>query len=220
MKNSGRYNVKDLFIRFKTVILGSVVCFLPSLLGIYLWKELPETIPVHFNAQGTADGYAPKWIAVFMLPAFLAVLNAFVHFAMEADSKKKAHPKAMTTLINWIIPVISAVVNPICILKGMGKQIEIQIIISALLGILYIFIGNYLPKCRQNATMGIRLPWTLKDEDNWNKTHRFAGYLWIICGLLILVCSFLDKFLWLFIFVFISIIIPTVYSYKLSKKQS
>ena len=58
------------------------------------------------------------------------------------------------------------------------------------MGVIFLVTGNYLPKCRQNYTIGIKLPWTLDDEENWNYTHRLAGKLWMIGGVLIILLGF------------------------------
>ena len=84
---------------------------------------------------------------------------------------------------------------------------------------LFVAIGNYLPKCKQNYTMGIKLPWTLADENNWNRTHRFAGPIWVVCGLVIMLCGLIGgAFLWVMVAAFVVMIAaPTVYSYLLFK---
>ena len=88
------------------------------------------------------------------------------------------------------------------------------------MGALFVVIGNYLPKCKQSYTVGIKIPWTLNDEENWNKTHRLAGFLWVIGGVVIMATAFLGTF-WLFFVVLIPmVIVPFVYSYSLYKKSS
>ena len=80
-------------------------------------------------------------------------------------------------------------------------------------------VGNYLPKCRQNYTVGIKIPWTLHDEENWNHTHRMAGYLWIFGGLLMIANIFL-KWDWLvFAVVMVAVVVPTIYSYLYYRKH-
>ena len=85
-------------------------------------------------------------------------------------------------------------------------------------GLMFIIVGNYLPKCKQNYTIGIKIPWTLNSEENWNKTHRFAGWLWTICGILIMLTGFLGSF-WVFLpIALLMVIVPVVYSYILHRK--
>ena len=80
-------------------------------------------------------------------------------------------------------------------------------------------IGNYLPKCKQNYTMGIKIPWTLDNEDNWNKTHRLAGFLWVIGGVLITLNAFLGNE-WVFLAItLVMTLVPVGYSYLYYKNH-
>jgi uncharacterized membrane protein len=99
--------------------------------------------------------------------------------------------------------------------------VDIAFFAELLIGLLFIIIGNYLPKARQNYTIGIRIPWTLANEENWNRTHRLAGYLWMICGvLMILLC--LTRLLpapWTVGLLLIMVLVPCGYSYWLHARK-
>ena len=86
------------------------------------------------------------------------------------------------------------------------------------MGVLFLIIGNYLPKCKQNSTMGIKIPWTLSSEENWNRTHHMSGYLWMGAGIIGLIASLLGASAVCLPIFAVIIIIPTVYSYMLHKK--
>ena len=85
-----------------------------------------------------------------------------------------------------------------------------------------IVIGNYLPKTRRNYTIGIRITWTLENDENWRKTHRLAGKIWVLGGLLLLLNAFVQLYVyWIFFLTLLLVImIPCVYSYQLSKSES
>ena len=87
-------------------------------------------------------------------------------------------------------------------------------------GLLFLILGNYLPKIRQNRTMGIKLPWTLQSEENWTRTHRLSGFLWVLCGLVMIPLSLLRLWSgWLFgALLAVMVLIPAVYSYALHRK--
>ena len=94
--------------------------------------------------------------------------------------------------------------------------------IPLILGLLFIITGNYMPKMKQNSTLGIRIPWTLANQENWNRTHRFSGKLWVIGGLLILFSMALPSTLMTTSFVVILMILgfaPLIYSYGLYRKH-
>ena len=104
---------------------------------------------------------------------------------------------------------------------NLGVSVNVTFIAELLIGVMLIIIGNYMPKCRQNYTMGIKLPWTLANEENWNRTHRLAGYLWLIAGLLMLVltlCGVMQA-AWLIVMLLVAVLVPFVYSFWLHAKK-
>jgi len=207
----------------KYVIIGCIICLLPSVFGVAMWNNLPVEIPIHWNAAGEIDGYAPKWLAVFVLPLFLAALNLVCHIVSTRDKRKENYSKALTAMTYWLLPIVSLIACPICIFAAVSVNIKMQVIMPPLVGLMLVFVGNYLPKCKQNSTMGIRLTWTLASEENWNRTHRITGWLWLISGLCIIVlafCAFSGMTIAAIMFTLLAvdIIIPIVYSFALHKK--
>ena len=114
---------------------------------------------------------------------------------MLNDPKRKNIHKKPLTLVFWIVPVVSFVANGFTYMAALGSDIDITLIISILVGVLCIMLGNYMPKLQQNYTVGIKLPWTLNSAENWNRTHRLGGKLFIVGGVLIAVSGFLSPFL-------------------------
>lgn len=124
-------------------------------------------------------------------------------------------------LSKWIIPVPTLILMPVTLFASMGAEIPIQVIVPIFLGVLLIAIGNYLPKSKQSYTVGIRLPWTLNSEENWNRTHHLAGYLWILGGVLLLLCAFLPAVWFLPVLMILLILVAGIlfaYSYSLYRK--
>ena len=93
-----------------------------------------------------------------------------------------------------------------------------EVIMPIFIGIVFTIIGNYLPKCKQNYTIGIKIPWTLNSEENWNKTHRFAGKLWTVCGLAMILTGFFGGFWVSLPIVLLMVLAPFLYSYSLHRK--
>lgn len=204
----------------KLMVLTTLICLLPIILSLILYDKLPDRIPIHWDVNGNPDNYGSKAFAAISIPLMMAGLNLLTHFALNTDPKK-ANASAVLKLIGKItIPLMTLILVPITLFTGLGYDIPIADIVPALVGLLLIVVGNYLPKSKQNYTVGIKIPWTLNNETNWNKTHRLAGYVWIIGGLLMFANSFL-KILWLPVFIIIisaMIFFPLVYSYILYKK--
>jgi len=202
------------------VILTTLLTLLPVILGIILYDRLPEQIPTHFNSAGEADGYSSRNMAVFGLPAFLAFMNLFVIFSLNTDPKKQNANKTLRLLSKFVMPAASCIFVPLSLLYAIGYEIDMHIIVQFFVGIIFIVIGNYMPKSKQSYTVGIKLPWTLNNEHNWNKTHRLAGILYVISGI-ILIISGLMQFNLSYIIFFVLILctgIPSVYSYLLYRQ--
>ena len=206
-------------INKKTLVLTSVVILLPIIIGVLLWSKLPDTIPTHFAMDGTPNGWSSKPFTVFGLPLFLLGVHLLCIGATSQDPKYPNMSDKLFGIVLWICPVISLLTVVTCYSAALGYEMNISKYVMIGIGILFMVIGNYLPKCKQNYTMGIKLPWTLDDEENWNRTHRFAGFLWVAGGAFITINAFLE-WEWLFlVIVFAMVLIPTIYSFLYYKKN-
>ena len=202
----------------KTLIVTSILIVLPVLAGIILWDRLPEQMPTHWNAAGDIDGWTSKPFTVFGLPLILLAVQWLCVLGTLADPKKENHPTKILHLVLWIIPVLSLVLGTITYATALGKAVRVEVIMPILIGLILAIIGNYMPKCKQNYTIGIKIPWTLNSEENWNRTHRFAGWLWTFSGIVIMLTGFFGGF-WIFmIIVLLMVLAPILYSYLLFRK--
>lgn len=201
----------------ETLIITSIITISPTLAGLLLWNQLPEKIATHFGSNNIADGWSSKPTAVFGLPFLLLALHLFTVLITLNDPKRKNISEKFLHMIFWLIPVLSLVVNLSCYGISLGYKINIGIIVNIFVGILFIIIGNYLHKIKQNYTVGIKIPWTLNSEENWNRTHRMASWLWILCGLVFILNSILQIPFLIFIVICAAAIIPIIYSFLLYK---
>lgn len=202
----------------KLLLITSVVILLPILAGLLLWNSLPEQLPIHWNSAGEVDDWASKPFAVLGMPALLLVLHWIALMATGADPKRKNHADKVVQLIFWLVPVLSVVLSAATYAAALGKDVRIELLAPILVGALFVVIGNYLPKCKQNYTIGIKLPWTLHSEENWNRTHRFAGILWVICGMLIILSGFFSLGYITLAAALLMVLVPVAYSYLLYRK--
>ena len=203
---------------WKTLLLTSIVILLPVVAGLLLWQQLPEQVPTHWNAQGEVDGYSTKAFVVFGMPLILLSIQWICALATGADPKRKNHPEKVIHLVLWLIPVLSVVMQAMSYLAALGKSVQVEWAMPLTLGLLFVILGNYMPKCRLNYTIGIKLPWTLNSEENWDRTHRLAGWIWVVGGLVVMVSGFVGG-IWLMLGItLVMTIIPVVYSYTLYKK--
>ena len=136
---------------------------------------------------------------------------------LERLSKSKYKNNFVITIGKATIPLVMLITFVISVFYGLGKEINVMVIISIFVGFLLILIGNYLPKTKRNYTVGIKLPWTLNSDENWNKTHRLAGYFFILGGIFFLFTPFIGNEYLIFLTIMIIGIIPAIYSFYLYK---
>ena len=209
-------------INKKLVVFTSILILLPSLVCCVFWNQLPEEIPTHFNLLGQADGYNHKMSAIFGLPILMLLMHWLLLFIMIKDPKSSNISSKIQVLIYWIIPFVSCLSMISIYGESLGYSMMSGLLAQIFMGVLMIVIGNYLPKTRKNYIIGIRLPWTLESDKNWRKTHRLAGKIWVLGGLLLFLNSFVQIYVyWVFFLTLLLVVLmPGVYSYQLSKSES
>lgn len=189
----------------RLTVITTLVTLLPIALGIALYDRLPDVVAIHWGIDNQPNGWSSRAMAAFGMPGILALINLLCSIATERypgspfarvspASEKTAGERAkdynladkvaprLMSLCRWIIPVLSLILVPVTLYSALGVSFDIGRIVCSILGVMFIIIGNYLPKCRRNGFVGIRIPWTLSSDENWDKTHRFAGFVWIAGG--------------------------------------
>lgn len=206
-------------IKFKKESVISVIIsiLLFALVNLLFYKKMPETLPTHWGFNNKIDGYSSKFTALITTPLLLIFLNIFSCFMLDNDPKNKDKNNFVITIGKATIPLVMLITFVISVFYGLGKKINVMVIISIFVGFLLILIGNYLPKTKRNYTVGIKLPWTLNSDENWNKTHRLAGYFFILGGIFFLLTPFIGNEYLIFLTFMIIVIIPAIYSFYLYK---
>lgn len=199
----------------KRNFLISLLCFIPIIYCIYFYNILPDNIPTHFDYKGNVNGYTRKNIFIFVLPFFGFLLNIITSIFVSNDPiRKKENP--ISKYYIYIFPIIINILYVISVSVSLGKNINVNFILSILLGLLFLFLGNYMPKCEKSYTIGIRTPWTLNSEKNWKLTHKLAGKLYVLAGFIMFLEPIL-KFI-SHILLAILLIFPVIYSFYIYLK--
>lgn len=192
----------------KTRVHCYAFTLLPALIGLVLWSTNPQTV-------------FP--LAVLFTPVLLALTLALCLHLTEKLEKDREKNKKINSIVIWLIPLLSNVTFWVSFSIAAGHtELPITRIMGWLFAVIYLVMGNYLPKCRQNSTVGIRVKWTASTEENWNATHRLAGPCYMVCGFLMIPASFLPEKAATFLLLGLLILgnaIPLVYSYTFYKKQ-
>lgn len=185
---------------------------------------LPEMLPTHWNIRGQIDSYMPKGVAIWMMPAIALLSFLGFYFLPMIDPKKEKYKlfKNEWAIIKTALIGFFAYMQFLTFYIAINPGTNMMPLMFMGLGVLFILLGNYLSKIRQNYFIGFKLPWTLASEDNWNKTHRFASWCYVIAGIITLIEAY---FIWyapvvVFASLILASILPAVYSFLLFKKKA
>ncbi|WP_280160518.1 SdpI family protein [Priestia megaterium] len=199
-----------------------------TLLTLVAWlialPHLPATMPIHWGANGEADGFATKINAMILTVGIMVLIYFIIAFVPRIDPRKenyKYFSKTYNILLNAVL-LLFFFINMSTILQGLGYNVPMSYIAPIMAGLVFIIIGNYLQRVRSNYFMGIRTPWTLSNETVWKKTHRLSGKLFFIGGLLIFISAFLPegyKSVIMWGSIVLCVAIPYLYSYLAYKKE-
>lgn len=204
------------------LIVSSIIIILPVVAGLLIWNYLPESMTTHWNMKGEADGFSSKAFAIFVPSLILLFSHWLCVWATTLDKRNKEQSNKVLGMVFWIMPITSLLVNGAMYSVALDLDFSIDIAVRVLLAIMFLLFGNYMPKCKQNSTIGVKVIWSLKNEENWNKTHRFTGRLWVSGGLLLLVTMLvpMEKLIYVFLtLIFIMAFAPMIYSYAYYRKQ-
>ena len=202
-----------------------IIILIPFAYLAYIWNDLPEIVPTHWDVNGEIDGYSSKKTLI-LIPILLPLLiYAILSLVPKIDPKNKI--KAMGKKydnIKFILTLFMSLLALFILYSSKSQTVTNPNIILLLIGVLYTILGNFMKTFKANYFIGIRTPWTLENETVWKSTHKLGGKLWFAGGLLIIVCSLiLDTKLNFYAFITITIIItliPIVHSYLEFKKLS
>lgn len=200
--------------------IGILISLIPFIFGFIFYDKLPDTMAVHFSDNNTADGFEGKLMALYGIPAFMIVIYIITYYFTLIDPRKSNQNNTLMNIILLFLPLLSVFVNGTIIYINLGNNINIVDIMNYILGILFLLLGNYLPKVKRNYTLGIKLPWTLDNDYIWDKTHRMGGYVFITGGIgIIIVSLFLGEYKNIIIPLIIGLIVvlPIIYSLILYK---
>lgn len=166
-------------INMKILIITSLVCLLPILLGLGFYNELPENIAIHFDVNNNPNNYFPKLAFIFGMPLIMLILQLIGCITTDLADKNAEANKKVTTIFKWIIPTLSIIMYVITIMYALGNSIDIRKAVMCILGVLFIVMGNYLPKTIGNS----RFP-GVKDENLKKKLLKMSAYFLILNGFL------------------------------------
>jgi len=214
----------------KTVLrrLIWLIMLLPAVYLAIVWTGIPQTVPMHFDLKGNVDQYGTK-NDLLIMTAVLTGLNMLLYLAIlniyKIDPKKyAAQNKERLQRIGFSVSLYLAAVSAMLIYVISTNHVNIVMkFVFIAMGLLFALIGNNMYNLKPNYFAGMRLPWTLENEDNWRATHHVAGRLWFFGGFVIALLAFVLNEQWSVYSTFIAlsflIFIPVIYSYRYYKRS-
>ena len=215
---------KGKILHKKTQIVIGLVSLLPIVLTAAVYGKLPEQIPTHwgFNGQISYSGKSQIWMIAGMCPVFAILF----YILPSMDPKKRNYQKfsGVYESFQLFLQIFLMIITGIIITESFWPgTIQVSVVVTALCSVLCMFIGNMMPKFRQNFFCGFRTPWALSDETVWNKTHRLGGRMLFGAGIAGLIGAFLPgekiKMGMLLVPLAVATVIPYIMSYIWFQKQ-
>ncbi len=204
-----------------------VIWLVPAFYLFFSYSTLPQTVPMHYGLNGDVDRYGAKsefltWQCVMLgVPVLLYLLFKYLP-VIDPKRKVKYGVDTFKKLGLGLVTFLSAL-NVVLIYATIHHGVRVEKLIFPLVGLLFAFIGNIMHSIKPNYFAGFRTPWTLENEDNWRATHRLAGKLWFVGGIvltiLMLVIPGKIGFTIFMCSTGILVLIPAVYSYRYFKKH-
>jgi uncharacterized membrane protein len=207
-----------------TLIVSLTLIAVAALAGLLLWNRLPDPMPAHWNAAGELDGYMPKFWGVFLMPIVTVALMGLFLVIPHIDPLK-ANIAKFRDVFNWFVVVFVAYmlyVHALTLLAGLGLAFNMTLLLVPVVGLLFIGAGYLMGRAKRNFFIGIRTPWTLSSETVWDETHKLGSKLFMLGGLVTIVCAFLGETgLWIMLVAMLgAAFVPIVYSYILWRREN
>jgi len=208
----------------KDLILKTFLVIYMFAIGYYFYPVLPVSMPIHWNYAWVPDNFAPKLRALLMFPIISLVIVILFYFLPKLDPKKENYPKfekaweAFQISILWFF----AYIHTISIYATLNPAANMWKYMMLGLWILFMILWNYMWKIRRNYFVGIKLPWTIENDEVWNKTHRLWWKCFMLAWIVFIINSFLNYNPAIVLWAIIGLIlfVPLIYSYLEYKKIS
>jgi uncharacterized membrane protein len=186
--------------------------------ALAVFGRLPAMVPSHVNLAGEVDGWLPRAYGAF-LPAIIATgMVGLIHLVPRIDPRASNVEKFQgdwRLLLNLIV-LFFAVVEATTLGHALGWPVDLGQSSLVSVALLFVGIGNYLPRVRSNWFMGIRTPWTMDNERVWRATHRVGGRTFVAAGLMLGIAALLPagaRPALTLVSIAVAVVIPLVYSY-------
>lgn len=166
-----------------------VACMLA--VSIWAWPLIPDgaRVAVHWGLNNQPNEFAPKEIALLIMPAGAVLLSFLFAFILPLTGRAAIAKGAIAYEIGWIGGVLLlAFIHVLVVMTAHGYRLDIGGDAICAVALLMAALGNFLGRARPNPFVGIRTYWTLTSDYAWDRTNRAAGRMFVVTGLATLAC--------------------------------
>ncbi len=151
------------------------------------WPAAPAQIPTHWGLDGQVNGYGGKFEALLLLPLIALLIYLIMLFAPRLDPGRLNYEKfaGAYTVLRLSVVALLAVIYGLILAAMRGRSVDMQRMAPLLVGLFIVVIGSVIGKIQPTWFVGIRTPWTLSSRTSWEKTHRAAGKVVMVGGILL-----------------------------------
>lgn len=198
------------------LVVTMLACAMPIQIGIRLWEQIPEIVETGLIGVNGEDDSLPRWAVVFLVPGLMCLLNLICHGQLWFNQKRMTLPSAAVRLVGrWGFPIISVLFCSGLMFESAGSSLTLPFITPCVLGLVLLLLGGHVWDCPRSTRIALRFDFTERSEKAWKDTHRFAAWLWLIGGLLVLEVAMLTgtSTMMLAVVVLVLLLAPVVYGY-------
>lgn len=220
-ETESRYRIDGALLRSDLLLL--VLLLLDMAYGIYVLGAMPAQVPVHWGLDGVPDDYGPAWMNALLIPAMAAGVYVLMLLLPLIDPRRRNYGLFIDTLrlFRWALVLAMIGLHITVVQASLGSDIAVDFVVRLGVALLFVALGNSMGKLRQNWFIGVRVPWTLSNEEVWNRTHRAAGRLWVVGGLVLAAAAFLPPesgTVAMGIVLSVMVIVPIVHAWRLHRR--
>lgn len=181
-------------INVDILLITCVMCLMPIFFGLIFYDSLPDSVAIHFDINNNPDNFCSKEFFVFGLPVIMMLFQIFCCVVTDLKDEHPEANKKAVGIFKWIIPVITVLMYVVTLMHAMTIGIDIRVVVMIILGVMFVIMGNYIPKVvgKQNINLYFKL-FEIKDENLNNKIKRITGYTLIVDGFLFILSTLFNQ---------------------------
>lgn len=204
--------------------IGAVVIAGMVVFTLVVYGSLPDRIPTHWNFRGEVDGWSGRLWGAWLMPLVATGVWLLMPVLRKVDPRRKNYERFDATfiLVINILVVFMAALHVLSLGSALGWPVDVTRSLMVMLGLMFITLGNYLPRIRSNWWLGIRTPWTLESESVWRATHRLAGFTFVGGGIIMVMAALLPVELSFTVGIaaaMVATMVPVIYSFVAYQRE-